>query len=368
MADKVHILIVDDSRHTRKLFTDILEGEGYTTSMAGDGVEALQYLSSEEPDLILLDMVMPRMDGLATLAQMRRMGMNTKVILITSITQSAVIASCMKHGVNEFIVKPINKEELLAKISFVLGGPSPAVQENELSFAALFIGRERVAEEVRKMVPGNIHLECCSGKRNAENICADQRFDRIIIGSIHPPTDVLPLLKELRGAQPSASIHVVYLRSELNPGTRCVTEGFDGFLLKPLSKSQVGGVLDTDPEIPKVLDIEDYVIELAPPQPGGSLEMTYFEPMPDLMRKAVNQVADAQFDCVVFDVSNAPLTDRLIDAIVGPLKEAEGRGLEPRIVGPDSLKSVIKNHKVGSGFSVHRTVSEAIIALDERFS
>ena len=368
MADKVHILIVDDSRHTRKLFTDILEGEGYATSMASDGVEALQFLSANEPDLILLDMVMPRMDGLATLAQMRRMGMDSKVILITSITQSAVIASCMKHGVNEFIVKPINKEELLAKISFVLGGPSPAVQENAMSFAALFVGRERVAEEVRKMVPGNIHLECCSGKRNAERICADQRFDRIILGSLHPPTDVLPLLKELRAAQPSASIHVVYLRSELNPGTRCVSDGFDGFLLKPLSKSQVSGVLDTDPEIPKILDIEDYVIELAPPQPGGSLEMTYFEPMPELMRKAVNQVADAQFDCVVFDVSKAPLTNRLIDAIIGPLKEAEGRGLEPRIVGPDSLESVIKNHKVGSGFSVHRTVSEAIIALDERFS
>ncbi|MBT6491987.1 MAG: response regulator, partial [Deltaproteobacteria bacterium] len=312
MADKVHILIVDDSRHTRKLFTDILEGEGYATSMASDGVEALQFLSANEPDLILLDMVMPRMDGLATLAQMRRMGMDSKVILITSITQSAVIASCMKHGVNEFIVKPINKEELLAKISFVLGGPSPAVQENSMSFAALFVGRERVAEEVRKMVPGNIHLECCSGKRNAERICADQRFDRIILGSLHPPTDVLPLLKELRAVQPSASIHVVYLRSELNPGTRCVSDGFDGFLLKPLSKSQVSGVLDTDPEIPKILDIEDYVIELSPPQPGGSLEMTYFEPMPELMRKAVNQVADAQFDCVVFDVSKAPLTSRLI--------------------------------------------------------
>ena len=110
------------------------------------------------------------------------------------------------------------------------------------------------------------------------------------------------------------------------------------------------------------------MIELTPPQPGGSLEMTYFEPMPELMRKAVCQVADAQFDCVVFNVSNAPLTTRLIDAIVGPLKEAESRGLEPRIVGPDSLKAVIKNHKIGGELSVHRTVSEAIIALDERFS
>ena len=86
MADGAQILIVDDSRHTRKLFTEILEGQGYTTAMAGDGVEALQYLSNNEPQLILLDMVMPRMDGLATLAQMRRMSIDTRVILITSIT------------------------------------------------------------------------------------------------------------------------------------------------------------------------------------------------------------------------------------------------------------------------------------------
>ncbi len=368
MAGGAQILIVDDSRHTRKLFTEILEGQGYTTATAGDGVEALQYLSSNEPELILLDMVMPRMDGLATLAQMRRMSIETRVILITSITQSAVIANCMKHGVNEFIVKPINKEELLAKVSFVLGGAVGEQAEQALNTAALFIGRERVADEVRKMTPSHIHLECCSGKRNAEKICADQRFDKIIIGSIHPPTDVLPLLKELRGAQPSAAIHVVYLRSELNPGTRCVTEGFDGFLLKPLSKSQLGGIFDVDPEPLKILDIEDYVIELVPPQPGGSLESTYFAPMPELMQKAVHQVADAQFDCVVFNVSSAPLTERLVDAIVGPLKEAESRGLEPRIVAPPAFDEVLKAHKVGRAFNVHRTVSEAIIALDERFA
>ena len=200
MADDAQILIVDDSRHTRKLFTEILESQGYTTASAGDGVEALQYLSQNEPQLMLLDMVMPRMDGLATLAQMRRMNIETRVILITSITQSAVIANCMKHGVNEFIVKPINKEELLAKVSFVLGGSSDTASEAALNIAALFVGRERVAEEVRKMVPGHIHLECCSGKRNAEKVCADQRFDKIIIGSIHPPTDVTTFKRIAVGA------------------------------------------------------------------------------------------------------------------------------------------------------------------------
>lgn len=367
MAGGAHILIVDDSRHTRKLFKGLLEGQGYTTGTAADGVEALQYLSERVPDLILLDMVMPRMDGLATLAQMRRMGFHIKVILITSITQSAVIANCMKHGVTEFIVKPINQEELFAKVSYVLGD-SAADAGPELRTSALFVGRERVAEEFRKMVPETTELQWCSGRRNAEKTCADQRFDQIVLGSIHPPTDVLPLLKHLRAAQPTGSIHVVYLRSELNPGTRCMSEGFDGFLLKPLSKAQVGGIFDKDPEIQKMVDLEDYVIELAPPQPGGVLETLYFDPMPELMHKAVHQVADAEFDCVVFNLTQGPLCERLIKAILLPLKEAEGRGLEPRIVGPVAIDPILKADKEGSRYCVHRTVSEAIIALDERMS
>ena len=56
--------------------------------------------------------------------------------------------------------------------------------------------------------------------------------------------------------------------------------------------------------------------------------------MTEAMQKAVHQVADAEFDCVVFNVSYAPFSERLVEAIAGPLKEAESRGLEPRIVAP----------------------------------
>ena len=90
--------------------------------------------------------------------------------------------------------------------------------------------------------------------------------------------------------------------------------------------------------------------------------------MTEAMQKAVHQVADAEFDCVVFNVSYAPFSERLVEAIAGPLKEAESRGLEPRIVAPPGFDEVFKNSKIGKSFDIHRTVSEAIIALDERFA
>ena len=96
------ILIVDDSRNIRKVFRDILEKVGYQVFEAEGGTDAIKFLAGDSAHLILLDMVMPEMDGPRFLAHLRAMKNETPVILITGVTQTQALAECMQYGVLQF--------------------------------------------------------------------------------------------------------------------------------------------------------------------------------------------------------------------------------------------------------------------------
>jgi len=361
-VNKPKILIVDDSRHTRQLFRNILEEAGYQIFDECDGVQALKFLGTHTVDLVLLDMVMPNMDGTNTLVHMRRMNCQTPVILITSIIDASVIANCMQHGVSEFVVKPINKDELIAKVGHILGHTGITTTA-EIVCPTLFVGRERVAEQLGQLLPDNIHLEDSIGRAEAEAKCLDQRFERVVVGSVEPPADIPELLQKLRELQPSASFYRVYLRSEENPAAKCLEDGYDGFLLKPLSKKQITSLFDLEEEDPRPFDIEDFVIEFSAPQPGQTIKEQYVYGLESSLSGAVEALADAQFDFVVFQLTNVPLCQTMLNCLSRPVDIALDMGLEVRMVVNESQEAYLIGEKAFEDIIFHDTVEKAVIAL-----
>jgi CheY-like chemotaxis protein len=124
MAEKVPvtILVVDDDEMVLKLFKTVLAQEGYEPMLATSGVEALSFLRTQRPSLILMDMMMPDMDGLETTYRIKSAEQFSAIpiIMVTGNSKRAVITSCLKAGVVDFVVKPFNREVLLEKISKVL--------------------------------------------------------------------------------------------------------------------------------------------------------------------------------------------------------------------------------------------------------
>ena len=123
---KRKILVVDDTRNVQVLISDFLSGQDFEVLTAGDGREALEVVHQSSPDLILLDIMMPNMDGYQFISHLRRES-SVPVIMITAKQQEADIIRGFDLGADDYITKPFRLRELLVRMRAVLrrAAPSP---------------------------------------------------------------------------------------------------------------------------------------------------------------------------------------------------------------------------------------------------
>jgi two-component system alkaline phosphatase synthesis response regulator PhoP/two-component system response regulator VicR len=128
MAKK--ILVVDDERHIVRLVEVNLSRAGYDVATAYDGVEALEKVEEEHPDMIVLDVMMPRMDGFEVLKRLQADAdtQDIPVIMLTAKAQDADIFRGWSSGVSSYLTKPFNPRELLTFVERIFqsmedGGP-----------------------------------------------------------------------------------------------------------------------------------------------------------------------------------------------------------------------------------------------------
>ena len=114
------ILVVDDESDVRETMKTILEKEGYAVVTAIDGDDGLEKWEKEKPDLILLDIMMEKKDGIQTLEEIRESSEEAKVIMITGVDQEQAVKKTLKLRANGFILKPFDIPKILKKISEVL--------------------------------------------------------------------------------------------------------------------------------------------------------------------------------------------------------------------------------------------------------
>jgi PAS domain S-box-containing protein len=113
---KSRILIVDDEPDIALILKLHLEDQGYETARARDGVEALECLGREQFDLMLLDIKMPRMDGIRVLEKIRELRMDLAVIMMTAHGSEYIAVESMKKGAIDYVAKPFSVDELLKKV------------------------------------------------------------------------------------------------------------------------------------------------------------------------------------------------------------------------------------------------------------
>jgi CheY-like chemotaxis protein len=106
------ILVIEDSVHMRMLIRDILEREGYMIVEAENGTQALQMVSTDVFDAIILDLIMPDISGLKILKYLKDRGSDCPVIIVTAHLQENVREHCLQLGAAAFINKPFSKDEL----------------------------------------------------------------------------------------------------------------------------------------------------------------------------------------------------------------------------------------------------------------
>ena len=115
-----HILVADDDKHTRMLLRAVLENANYTVTTAGDGEEALAILDREHIDLVVLDVMMPKMDGYEFTRQVRETGSALPILMVTAKHLPADEKKGFLVGTDDYITKPIDEETLLLRIKALL--------------------------------------------------------------------------------------------------------------------------------------------------------------------------------------------------------------------------------------------------------
>ena len=115
------VLVIDDSYVNRQLMKSILDTKIKEITEAGDGIEALEILESGNlPDMIILDLMMPVMDGIETLMRIRKLGLDIPIIVITADIEGSNRIKCMELGVAGFINKPIYGAQVVKMINGVM--------------------------------------------------------------------------------------------------------------------------------------------------------------------------------------------------------------------------------------------------------
>ena len=115
-----HIMVVDDDKHTRQLLRAILERENYTVTTAEDGQAAMECMDHNHIDLVILDIMMPRMDGYEFTKELRATDENIPILMVSAKQMPADKRKGFLVGTDDYITKPIDEEEMLLRIRALL--------------------------------------------------------------------------------------------------------------------------------------------------------------------------------------------------------------------------------------------------------
>ena len=233
------ILVIDDSRSVRMELESYLEPYGFEVEHADNGAVALSKMSQavQAPfDLLFLDLHMPVLDGPSFLRMMRQRGFDTKVVVITSGAETAVLTSTIKLGASDFVSKPFQSEQIRAAIARVMG----------IDLSATVVERPRVLVQdpdpgagqlLQVLLPPHVDVEGVREPAAALEAVGRSTYQLVLLSQGASPGDATAAGVALRQAAPYAGLFLTAPAETTPDGMRRLPRGpFDGVLPKPLDQ------------------------------------------------------------------------------------------------------------------------------------
>ena len=205
------VLIVEDEEAQVELLRYNLESEGYRTIAAGDGEEALLRIEEEEPNLVILDWMLPKVSGIEVCRQLRSQEATRQlpILMVTARGEEPDRVRGFDTGADDYLVKPFSPIEMMARVRAILRRASPGLGEELMSYGGVSIdtGRHRVTRDGRSvhLSPTEFRLLCALLERPGHVYSRDTLLNRV-----HGrDADVEPR---------TIDVHVGRLRKALNAG------------------------------------------------------------------------------------------------------------------------------------------------------
>ena len=117
-----NVLVCDDAAFMRMMIKDILTKNGYNIAgEAENGVKAIEKYNELKPDLVLMDITMPEMDGISAVKEIKKVDPNAKIVMCSAMGQQAMVIEAIQCGARDFIVKPFQPDRVLEAVRKVIG-------------------------------------------------------------------------------------------------------------------------------------------------------------------------------------------------------------------------------------------------------
>lgn len=129
MSEPINILLAEDERTLAMIIKDTLDGQDFHVTVAGDGEEALALFHSHKPDVIVADVMMPRLDGYEMVKRIRKTDQQTPVIFLTARSAVGDVVHGFEMGANDYLKKPFGMQELIVRIKALLGRACTVTQQ-----------------------------------------------------------------------------------------------------------------------------------------------------------------------------------------------------------------------------------------------
>ncbi|HKP56419.1 MAG TPA: response regulator [Polyangiales bacterium] len=354
------ILTVDDSRAVRMLVKKALTDMAFDIDEAEDGEKGLAAVEQNQPDLILLDVTMPVLDGPGMLERLRGRGIPTPVILLTAESGTSVIGPMLKQGgICEYIVKPFKPEQLRAKVIEALQKngtvPMPTAPKQASAEGGGFqqVGKtfvdvlviddmENVSKKLKTMLPERLTFNSCADRGSALSMCRERVYRTVVLDTDIPDVDSLELLRELRILQPTAAFVALVMKAEKNPHQLVSGTGFAGFLNKPFDPRQVEEFIAAYFESQDLMEVDGNVLRPAAYRGAESASDGYFKRLQQAAIEAAQEAAAACHDRLIIDLCNMSPGPKLQKFLVRVTAQCTEVGLELRVVGGAEMAKLLK--------------------------
>lgn len=145
-----HVLIIEDDQTIRETLAYNLKAAGFTISTAADGISGLEQAIAEKPDAVLLDLLLPKLDGLAVCEKLRRQNHSARIIMITALGTDSDKIRGLTVGADDYITKPFNFEELLARLRAQLRHAPGKAEHSIITFGDVKIDPQKHELRVKR--------------------------------------------------------------------------------------------------------------------------------------------------------------------------------------------------------------------------
>ncbi len=252
------LLIIDDNTMNRDMLSRRLEREGYAVVTASSGREGLDLIASEDFDLVLLDILMPEMDGYQVLQTLKEDPRTSAmpVIMLTAVHEIDSVIRCLELGVDDYLTKPFNIPFVKSRIAAVLRGRPARLPDEENGVPAdhsriLIIDDNAMNRDMlsRRLEREGYAVVAASSGREGLDLIASEDFDLVLLDILMPEMDGYQVLGALKEDPRTFAMPVIMLTAvtDVESVKRCIDLGAADYLIKPfnsdLLKSRIEAVI-----------------------------------------------------------------------------------------------------------------------------